>query len=158
MLNRTQIVSAGVDYGTARVAFAIPLLGVFDDIVLKPGDNLGSLDVIAEVVWNACVTHKPDIVAVESAIVGASRNLRVGVSLGMVAGAICCAVMQSGATVVLVPPASWKKEVVGRGNADKQQVSDWLEIHHPIWHSRCTSQDTIDSVCLALYAQGQMDR
>lgn len=150
-------IGAGVDYGTSRVALSIPSLDVFDDIVLKPGDNLGALDVISEVVWNACITYKPDIVAVEAPIVGASRNLRVGVSLGMVAGAICTAVMQSGATAVLAPPATWKKAVVGRGNADKQQISDWLQVHHPVWHARCTSQDAIDATCLALYAQGPLD-
>jgi len=155
---KTGFVGAGVDYGTSRVAFAIPAMGVFEDVVLKPGDNLGALDVISEVVWNACITHKPDLVAVEAPIVGASRNLRVGVSLGMVAGAICSTVMQTDTLVTLVPPASWKKGVVGFGNADKQQVSRWLEVHHPIWHSRCTSQDTIDSVCLALYAEIQVDR
>ena len=147
---------AGVDYGTAKVAIAVPERGVWVDVVLKPGDNLEALTVLGETVWNVLTTTGATHVAVESAIVGASRNLRVGVSLGMVAGALCLTARQTGASVTLAAPAAWKKAVTGRGNANKEEVAQWLLLHHPKWHSECSSQDSIDATCLSLYAKGIM--
>jgi len=147
---------AGIDYGTAKVAISIPEAGIFDDIVLQPKDNLESLTVIGDAVWNALKTGEATHVSVESPIIGASRNLRVGVSLGMVAGAICITARQTGASVALAPPATWKKAVTGRGNSNKEEVASWLLLHHPIWYAKCTSQDAIDATCLALHSKGLM--
>jgi Holliday junction resolvasome RuvABC endonuclease subunit len=147
----------GVDYGTARIAIAGPSIMHFEEVVLRPGDNLGALDVLAETLWNAVKRTHADVVVVESPIQGASRNVRVGISLGMVAGAICVAARQAGASVLLVPPATWKKTVVGHGNANKEQVAQWLQSEHPDLRANAHSQDLVDATCIALSATRQVD-
>lgn len=148
---------AGIDYGTSKVAIVVPEAGLWVDIVLRPGNNLEALTVIAEAAFNAVVMSNATNVVVESPIVGASRNMRVGMSLGMVAGALCVAVRQTGAYVTLAAPAEWKKGVTGRGNAKKEEVATWLALHYPKWYANCTSQDAIDATCLALYSKRLLD-
>lgn len=150
------MICAGVDYGVARIAFAVPSRHVFHEITLKPGDNYGNLEVLSEIVWNEVLTTHADVVAVEAPIQGMSRNVRVGISLAMVAGAIVVAARQAGAHVDVVPPASWKKTVIGIGNANKESVSNYLEEHHPQLHSQCGSQDMVDAVCIAMYAEATL--
>ena len=147
----------GVDYGTARIAIAGPSIMHFEEVILRPGDNLGALDVLAETLWNAVTRTHADVVVVESPIQGGSRNVRVGISLGMVAGALCVAARQAGASVQLVPPASWKKMVVGHGNANKEQVALWLQSEHPELRAEAHSQDLVDATCLALSATEPVD-
>lgn len=146
-------VVAGVDYGVSRIAIAIPSRSEFHEFVLKPGDNHKNLDVLAEITWNAVVSAHAEVVAVEAPIQGMSRNVRVGISLAMVAGAVVVAAQQAGASVDVVPPATWKKAVVGFGNANKDQVNDFLAKHHPRLHAKCPSQDMVDATCIALYAE-----
>ena len=138
----------------SRIAIACPEVGLWVDLALKDTDQVDALTVLSEALWNALVTSGATHVAIEQPIVGASLNLRVGVSMGMVAGALCITARQAGATVYLPPPATWKKAVTGRGNASKQEVDGWLSVHHPDWHTQCSTQDTIDATCLSLYAQG----
>lgn len=145
--------SCGIDFATARIAIASPSLGEFHEVVLSPGDNFGALDVLAETTWNVVTTIRAEVVVVESPIQGMSRNVRVGIQMAMVAGAIVVAARQAGAEVIFAAPTEWKKAVVGRGNANKADVSSFLEIYQPRLYSRCKSQDMVDAVCIALYAE-----
>lgn len=149
-------VAAGIDYGTARIAVVAPSINYFHEVVLRPGDKLGALDILAETTWNAVTHAHAEVVAVEAPIQGMHRNVRVGISMGMVAGAITVAARQAGAHVVLVEPATWKKAVIGVGNANKEQVTQWLELEHPDLRGQAHSQDLVDAACLALYAQQQL--
>lgn len=146
-------ISLGIDYATSRIAIAGPSCNVFEEYILKPGDNLGALDVLADITWNTVSGIHADKVAIESPIQGMSRNVRVGIQLAMVAGVIAVAARQAGAEVTLVEPALWKKVVTGRGNANKEDVSIFLERHHKRLYARCQSQDMVDAVCIALYAE-----
>ena len=149
-------IAAGIDYGTARIAIAAPTIGYFYEVVLRPGDNLGALDILAETTWNAVVHTHAEVVAVEAPIQGMHRNVRVGISMAMVAGAITVAARQAGARALLVEPSTWKKAVVGVGNANKEQVAQWLQSQHRDLHQQATSQDLVDATCLALYAQQEL--
>jgi len=145
--------ACGIDYATSRIAIAAPSHGVFHEVVLKPGDNLGAIDVIAEITWNTVTSIRADVVAVESPIQGMSRNVRVGIQMAMVAGAITVAARQTGAEVILVAPSEWKKAVIGFGNANKTDVAAFLERHHSGLYANCDSQDMVDAVCIALHAE-----
>ena len=47
---------------------------------------------------------------------------------------------------------AWKKEVVGNGNAGKEQVSNYIVATHPAYAAVCDGdQDRIDATCVALY-------
>ena len=146
----------GIDYGSSRIAIVGPSLLVFEEVVLRPGDNFGALDVLAEITWNTVTQTKAKVVAVESPIQGMSRNVRTGIMLAMVAGAVTVAARQAGADVTHVPPASWKKEVIGFGNAKKEQVSEYLADQHPGLFAHCPSQDLVDAACLGLYAETRL--
>lgn len=145
--------SCGIDFATARIAIACPSLGEFHEVILTPGDNIGALDVLAETTWNVVTTIRAELVVVESPIQGMSRNVRTGIQMAMVAGAIVVAARQAGAEVILAAPAEWKKAVVGFGNANKADVSTFLERHLPGLYTQCRSQDMVDAVCIALYAE-----
>jgi Holliday junction resolvasome RuvABC endonuclease subunit len=54
--------------------------------------------------------------------------------------------------VVEVDQAHWKKVVIGRGNANKQDISDWLRANHEDWWNDCHGdQDLMDATCIAIY-------
>lgn len=150
--------AAGVDYGVRRVALAVIDAGGHrvDEVLLGECGDVDAIDTLAESCWNVLTREHADVVVVEYPIVGMSRNLRVGIRMGMVAGAIIAASRQAGCEVTTVEPATWKKAVIGAGNASKDDVANWLARHHPTYHSACASQDTIDATCLALYATTQM--
>lgn len=146
--------AAGVDYGSHRIAYSAPRISAFHEVVLKGGDDLDDLDTMAAYLFDLVATTQASCVAVEAPIVGISRNLRTGIRLGMVAGALVTSVRQAGAHALLVPPASWKAAIVGRGNAGKPDVSQWLRGRYPDWWDSCEgSQDLVDATCLALFAE-----
>jgi Holliday junction resolvasome RuvABC endonuclease subunit len=148
-------VLAGVDYGVRRIAYSAPRIREFHELTLKGGDDIDDLDTLSAYLFDLVSITQASLVAVEAPIVGASRNFRTGIRLGMVAGALTASARQAGAQVALVPPSSWKATVVGHGNAGKPDVSAWLRRHFPEWWDSCNeSQDLIDATCLALHAEG----
>lgn len=149
---------AGIDYGVRRVAVAVEVDGSLrvHEVTLGPCEDVDAIDVISATCFNALTHEHAEVVAVEYPIVGMSRNVRTGIRMGMVAGAIVAAARSAGCAVVTVEPSTWKKAVIGAGNADKAAVSSWLAEHRPRLHASCASQDSIDAACLALYAKTRM--
>lgn len=148
----------GVDYGSRRIAVVHSLSASTHVIRMPPGDDMVSRQLLAEWLYGHVLSTKPGIVAVESPIVGASRNYRTGIGLAMMAGALTAAAGAAGAQVVLVAPSAWKKQVVGRGNASKDEVAEWLEREQPVRHGRCDAdQDLIDATCISLYAAALLE-
>ena len=152
--------AAGVDYGLRRVAIAVPSAGILVDVDRavrgKPCDALDALEVLADTYCNAVIRTRVELVAIEAPIVGMSRNVRTGLQLGMVAGALSSAALRTGSKVIIVEPSTWKKAIVGNGNANKDDVSDYLARKHPRLHERTATQDAIDATCLALYAMERL--
>ena len=94
--------AAGIDYGVRRVAIAIPDINVFDELLLKNGEDLDNLFAMASWVGEKVLLHKPDLVIVEKPIQGISGNVRTGLSLGMVAGAFAFSVKLLGPDVLII--------------------------------------------------------
>lgn len=93
------------------------------------------------------------VATIESAVVG-----RGGVRTTMVqcytAGAIMGALHDEGIVTQIANVSSWKKRVVGRGNATKEDVSKWLRLRWPDFFSATRgNQDLVDATCIALYGQ-----
>ena len=149
--------SAGVDYGVRRIAYSQPKKGIFDELILTDKDDIKSLNTLSEWLKSHIEAGRPELVVVEQSIQGASRNIRTGISMAMVAGALSLTVQQVGLKVILVGPSSWKKAVIGYGNADKDAVTRWLSTRHPKYYEQCQRfkkpQDVTDATCLALYAE-----
>jgi len=90
-----------------------------------------------------------DPIYIEEPVVAGARNLRTSLMLAQTAGALMSRI--SG-PVTLVPVSSWKKEVCGKGNMNKEEVSAWLKVHEPTFHDNCLDdQNKIDATCIALY-------
>ena len=50
--------------------------------------------------------------------------------------------------------SSWKKAVVGKGNADKEQVAEFLRLRwNALYESASGNQDVYDASCIALYGR-----
>jgi Holliday junction resolvasome RuvABC endonuclease subunit len=91
-----------------------------------------------------------DVVYVEEPVIG--RSIRSSLHVAISAGA---AVSALGMPAHFVPVTTWKKSVVGRGNADKIGVSAWLNTNHVTYAALCDGdQDLIDATCIALYGVG----
>lgn len=54
---------------------------------------------------------------------------------------------------------TWKKAIVGHGNASKDEVGEWLRDNRPsIYELTEGDQDLIDASCIWLYGQGVLAR
>jgi len=152
--------SAGVDYGVRRIAYAHPHVNVFEELILPSGDDLTNIYRMATWLKEQITKTRPELTVIEQPIQGVSRNVRTGLSLGMVAGALSYVAQDVGSKVVTIGPSSWKKAVIGNGHADKQAVAKWLETRHPSYYEYCLKhkkpQDIIDSTCLALYGEARL--
>jgi crossover junction endodeoxyribonuclease RuvC len=70
--------------------------------------------------------HQPDQAAIESVFI--NRNPGSALKLGQARGAAVCAVIAHGLPVYEYSPRSVKQAVVGRGSADKAQVSHMVSV------------------------------
>lgn len=85
---------------------------------------------------------------IEEPVVAGVRNLRTAIMLAQTAGALATGVMNPR----FVPVSTWKKGTVGRGNADKIGVSEWLSDLHPCYFDNCgADQNRVDATCIAIY-------
>lgn len=92
------------------------------------------------------------VVYIEEPVVAGVRNLRTAIQMAQTAGALAAAVPHA----KFVPVASWKKGTVGKGNASKDDVSNWLSDLHPCYFDTCgADQNRVDATCIAIY--GSLD-
>ena len=88
---------------------------------------------------------------IESPVVGRGGAL-VTIQQSFVSGVVQLCLQRHGWSVDLVNVQSWKKHVVGSGNSNKQQVSEWFALNHER-ESRLFGgdQDLTDAACVGLY-------
>ena len=90
------------------------------------------------------------MVVIESPIVAGVRNLQTTIGIAQTHGVVLSSCRST--TPEQVAVAQWKKATVGRGNANKDDVSRWLQQRYPIYHEQCAGdQNWIDATCIALY-------
>ena len=54
---------------------------------------------------------------------------------------------------------TWKKDVVGNGNAGKDDTKSWLAAYHPVLTDLCgDDQDLVDAAGVALYGRAVIER
>jgi len=54
---------------------------------------------------------------------------------------------------------TWKKAIVGNGNADKDKVAQWVRDHQPALAALAgDDQDLLDAACIALYGRQVIER
>jgi Crossover junction endodeoxyribonuclease RuvC len=90
------------------------------------------------------------IIYIEDPVVG--RNVRSTIVQAQVSGAIIAAAECRGVPVFHANVNSWKKEVVGKGNATKPEVAEWLEKNWPeAYNLAAGDQDLIDAAAINRY-------
>lgn len=96
----------------------------------------------------------PLFVAIEAPV--AVKGRQTLIKMSQVSGAVIAALVARDEVfgIVQVPPSTWKKEVVGKGNVNKQQVGEWVRDEWPEFHRRSAGdQDALDASCIARYAR-----
>lgn len=146
----------GVDLGLRSAYFAsIDPDGnlELDSAVVKPNKMTRSHE-LAYIHLNADYffkSQKPRRIYIEAPIVAGVRNLQTTIGIAQTSGAVllsCPLIIQS----ELVAVAQWKKATVGKGNANKDDVSRWLQQRYPIYFEQCAGdQNWVDATCIALY-------
>lgn len=157
--DRTVII--GVDPAASKVAF-VAICG--NEFVSKAYTRLGTSGGVA--CWNAWNTTERFVSElpweldgrqlhsfIEAPLVG-----RGGVRTTMVqcftSGAIQGALNGLRFSTQIANVSSWKKRVVGRGNAKKPEVAEFLAKQHPeLFRATGGNQDLIDASCIALFGK-----
>lgn len=89
---------------------------------------------------------------IEEPVVAGVRNLRTTIQIAQISGLVMAIVDEA----FLVPVSTWKKEVVGKGNASKAEVAAWLESNDSRLYAKVKdNQDHIDATCIRLYGEHQ---
>lgn len=87
---------------------------------------------------------------VEAPVVAGARNLQATIAIAQTNGITHAALSDTHSVAV----SSWKQRTVGKGNADKQAVRQWLMDEHPELAKHCgNNQDLFDATCIALYGR-----
>lgn len=139
----------GIDCSMRRIAVCCPEIEYVDGLKLPDKyDRFQSIQIIAG--WCAAKIPAASEVFIEAPILAGARNIKSTLKAAMTTGGIIGALRH--ATIHLVDVASWKKEVVGHGGADKDAVADWLAASAPSLSKACGGdQDLIDATCIALF-------
>jgi Holliday junction resolvasome RuvABC endonuclease subunit len=96
------------------------------------------------------------VVGIEEPLVSTRFGVRAGANGGLptakVHGALLAGAKRAGAVEVLpVNNKTWKRTIVGNGNANKPKVNRWVKVHWPKLWAECKGrQDTCDAACIAL--------
>ena len=105
-----------------------------------------------------------DFIYLEAVPVAGARNLQTALALAATFGALTLALRGRCVHVTSVAVATWKKEVIGHGNATKDDVARWAYQSHPTWGRPRevtgvpVSQDGCDASAIAEYGRRDMER
>lgn len=149
----------GVDLGTRRAAMVCIEAGFVWSASLESHKNKrlfpGEIDAgaalgIAAKIALAEADLKPTRMYFERPIIFKNVNTSVGQALS--AGAFFCNL--PGQSVQIYPSSVWKKEVVGSGNASKDDTRAWVEREHPALATACEGiEDRFDAVAICEHGQ-----
>lgn len=96
---------------------------------------------------------------VEAPIVGMTRDIQSTVKQATVSGGAQAALVEWGFGVHLVAPSSWKKTVIGKGNARKDEVGPIIKREWPgLWLAVSGDQDLLDASALVLHGESLVAR
>lgn len=150
------MVVVGIDPGTVKMGFAaVEGKNLLDFGVIKPRSprmtyKTRVMDMFPQLV-EVLDAYQPDWVVVEAQYVHQSPKtaIQLGVAKGMVLAAATAFRPSSPALTEEVEATAWKKEVVGRGNAGKEEVAAWVVSSFGL--APPPPQDACDAICIALW-------
>lgn len=130
------------------------LEGLHSEVVLGNYTRAYQLRRLGELVRDQLWGHgHVDYVFIEQNLVG--NNVKYSISLAQSVGAIAGALNEQ---IEFVNVSTWKKSVVGAGNAKKDEVRNYVDKTFPEYTALCEgSQDRYDAICIGLYGVGLID-
>lgn len=152
-----QVITAGIDVGQAKAAIAIfdgELLVDLEEIISNAALNRHyQLKVLGERVTSVLNDNMVERVFIEQNLVG--NNIKYSINLAQAVGAIASHALGE---VDFVNVSSWKKAIVGKGNAKKDDVRLYVDGCYPEYTALCEgSQDKYDAICIGLYGVRLLD-
>jgi Holliday junction resolvasome RuvABC endonuclease subunit len=149
----------GVDLGIHKVALFLWDVDVPHAVAWEaPHDysRAQQLRHLAGYVHDMASTFDTNVVWIEDTLVG--NNIKYSISLAETKGAVMAA-LAAHVDVRLVNVSTWKKQVVGAGNANKDSVRDYIHVTHGAYAPLCgDDQDLYDACCVALYGLQIMEQ
>ena len=99
--------------------------------------------------------NAPDIVVVEEPLQGNNRkySLQIAEVKGAVLAGVASAIEKIPHNVYVTGAnvKTWKKDVLGNGNATKTDIATFLTEHYRVYSAVCGNQDELDAGCVAIY-------
>jgi hypothetical protein len=144
----------GIDPSSKKLAFCVTEPGC-KPVVFKLGLPEGVLQATGAAFEEAFLffsrlSRSNPRVYMEAPLVG--RSAYSTIVQAQVGGAVMAAACRSGTYLKMVNVNSWKKKVVGKGNATKEDVSAWLKDNWKMAYTLCSGdQDLIDASALNRY-------
>lgn len=92
------------------------------------------------------------VIFIEAPVVAGAGNLQVSLRIAQTVGALHTVTYDSYQVAV----AEWKKTVIGKGNAGKPEVKEWMQVQYPNLTKLCTKQDHFDAAAIALFGREKM--
>jgi Holliday junction resolvasome RuvABC endonuclease subunit len=153
----------GVDLGVHKLALVCITDGqhaaqAYD---VGPGPRDIQLLELGAFAHDFALLHGADSVWIEDTIIGNNRKYSIGLAqtMGAVLSDLGQVRLHNGCDTRTVDNKTWKKELVGNGNASKEQVQNYIREVHPVYAPLCgDDQDLYDACCIALYGLRILDR
>lgn len=117
----------------------------------------GVAEFCGDTMFNLGLENGPVVFYMEEPVVG--RNIKSTVVQAQAGGAVMYSLYDNFAEPIFqVNNKTWKKDIVGNGNASKDMVGLWLlQNHKPLYDLTGGDQDLIDATCIALYAREKVE-
>jgi Holliday junction resolvasome RuvABC endonuclease subunit len=154
----------GIDLGIAKVAYSLWRDGVLVEThAMESHHPLRTIQLLelSDDIYEAGKFTGPDYVFIEDVLIGNNRkySLQLAQSLGAVLSSLGLLSLEQPLDVHLVNVSTWKKDVVGSGNASKEDVRNYIHEIHSAYAVSCGSdQDRYDAACIGYYGHLIADR
>jgi Holliday junction resolvasome RuvABC endonuclease subunit len=146
---------AGIDLGIRKAAVAV--YGINDEyepclldaisFFVHPTMRGKELSTLSTMITQICDW---DYAFIEEALIGNNRKYSMRIS--QTSGAIMAALDAAGVHTELVNVKTWKKDVIGNGNANKEMIQTWLIENYNSYAVECgEDQDKFDACCIGLF-------
>jgi len=153
----------GIDLGVHKIALVCITTGEQEAWLYSathPERDL-QLSELGAMAHDFCLLHQADSVWIEDVIIGNNRKYSIGLAqtLGAVMADLAQLRMGQGTDICTVDNKTWKKALLGNGNASKDEIRDYIDVSQSGYAPQCEGeQDLYDATCIALYGQQILDR
>lgn len=146
----------GIDPGTSRMGLGlvelttdVPRLIHFDCITTTTNaPETQKLSMIYHQLTHHINEIKPDMMAIEMLFF--ANNAKTAMAVGQARGVALLAAAQANLEVAEIAPLRLKKLLLGRGNAKKKEVQDYIRGYFGISDKKTLGDDAADAVAIAL--------